>query len=96
MLQKKELKEMVKSELKSIALYSKFENLQKYIERDRKKMVDMLKMMVAVYNFQHKGVIFEDEIIREVLEVEEEIYNDLEQWYDICGYYNLALHLIYK
>ena len=87
---------MVKSELKSIALYSKFENLQKYIERDRKKMVDMLKMMVVVYNFQHKGVIFEDEIIREVLEVEEEIYNDLEQWYDICGCYNLALHLIYK
>ena len=96
MLQKKELKEMVKSELKSMATSSKFENLQKYVEGDRKKMVDMLKMMVAVYNYQHKGVTFEDNIIKEVLEENEEICNDLEEWYNIYGTYNLALHLIYK
>ena len=56
----------------------------------------MLKMMVAVYNYQHKGVIFEDNIIAEVLEESEEICNDLEEWYNIYGSYNLALHLIYK
>lgn len=96
MLQKKELKEMVEKKLDTIALYSKFENLQKYIENERKEMVNMLRMMVEVYNYQHRNIIFPEDIIQEILKNNEEIYNDLTKWYNVDGYYFLTLQLLYN
>ena len=93
MLSKKEVKEMVKSELRSMATCSQFENLQKYVESDRQKMIEMLNAMIKVYNYQHSNRLFNDDIIREVLQENEEIYNDLAKWYNIKGHYTLALHL---
>lgn len=96
MLQKKELKEMVEKTLDTIALYSKFENLQKYIENERKEMVNMLRMMVEVYNYQHRHIIFPEDIIQEILKNNEEIYNDISKWYNVDGYYFLTLQLLYN
>lgn len=96
MLQKKEVKEMVEKKLDTIALYSKFENLQKYIEDDRQEMVEMLKMMVKVYNYQHRGIIFPEDIIQEVLGNNEELYTDISKWYNVDGKYFLTLQLLYN
>lgn len=93
MLSKKEIKEMVKSELGNMVASSQINYLQKYVESDRQKMLEMLNVMIKVYNYQHSNRLFNDNIIREVLQENEEIYNGLSEWYNIQGHYTLALHL---
>ena len=96
MLTKKEIKEMVKSELHTIAVYSTCDNLRKYIPYYEQRMVKMIEAMLEVYNYQHNKILFKDEVVESVLKESQEIKERLECWYNIYEERYIALEIIYK
>ena len=98
MLTMKEMKEMVQTELHTIAVYSTCDNLQKFIPSYEKKVVSLLEAMVEVYNHQHKCFIYADEIIETVLkENYDTITERLEKWYKVGTEERyIALEIIYR
>lgn len=95
MLTKQEIKKMVLGSLKSIALYSRHDILQKHIARCEKDVQKMLPLMVEVYNYQHNNIIFTDDIIVEVLQDNSDIADALQEWYNTTNYF-IALHILYS
>ena len=95
MLTKKEIKKAVLKNLGTINLYAKYENLQKHIPMYEKEIQKILLPMVEVYNYQHREMIFSDDIIVEVLKENKEIEIGLQDWYETTNYF-IALEIIYK
>ena len=95
MLTKKEIKTMVLKNLKTINLYTNYENLHKHIPMYEKELQKILIPMVEVYNYQHAEMIFSDDMIVEVLKENTEIATGLQDWYETTNYF-IALEIIYK
>lgn len=95
MLTKKEIKNVVLKNLETINLYTKYENLHKHISMYEKELKKILLPMIEVYNYQHREMIFKEDVIIEVLKENEEIAIGLQNWYGTTNYF-IALEIIYK